>query len=233
MFNVKTKSKIAGVLFITATVTAISGLVLYDPILNNPDYLITGAENNFRIIFGAIFELFLVVSMIGTAVMMFPYLKMQDESLALAHVCFRFFEALIILIGIVSVLSLLSLSNDFTTGINSNTESYKASGVILKAMHKWTFMLGPLLMLSINTFLYSYLFYKSKLVPDKFSVLGMISATLVFISFVFIVFGIFPQISLWGIILAFPQFIFELILAVWLIVKGFDLTLLNSKMIKS
>lgn len=224
MFSDKMKAKIIGVLFIVAAVTAIIGLLLYDPILNNPDYLTTGAENGNNIIWGAIFELILAVSAVGTAVMMFPYLKLQDESLALAHVCFRFFEAVIITIGVISVLTLLSLSRDFVNATSPDVSVYETSGGVLKAIHSWTFILGPNFMLGINTFLYNYLFYKSGLVPTKLAVLGLTAASLVFTAAILEMFDAILQISAWGAILSFPQFIYEMTLAVWLIVKGFNLS---------
>ena len=77
-------------------------------------------------------------------------------------------------------------------------------------------------MLGINTMMYSYIFYKSKLVPRFISILGMTGATLIFTCALLVMFGVFPQISVWGAILALPVAANEMILAVWLIVKGFN-----------
>src|SRR5687768_4611013 len=86
----RTTARAVGVLFILATVSAILGLVLYDPILNGPDYLVRGAENRKQVLLGAFMELILVCSAIGTAVGLFPILRRYNESLALGHLCFRF-----------------------------------------------------------------------------------------------------------------------------------------------
>jgi hypothetical protein len=215
-------AKIVGVLFILAAVTAVIGLNLYAPILNDPDYLIKGSEHANQVIVGAVMELILVVSAIGTATTMFPLLRQYNETIALWHVCFRFLEAIIITVGVISVLSLLTLSQEFVAEGAPDSLSFHSSGIILKAIHDWTFMLGPLFMLGINTVMYSYIFYKTKLVPRFISILGMTGATCVFLCSLFVMFGVFPQISFWGAVLAVPVAANEMILAVWLLVKGFN-----------
>lgn len=224
----KKSAKIVGVLFILAAVTAIIGLLLYDPILNGPDYLMRGSEHANQVILGALMELILVVSAVGTATTMFPILRKYNETMALWHVCFRFLEAVIITIGVISVLSLLTLSREFVAAGAPDTASFQASGTLLKAVHDWTFLLGPLFMLGINTMMYSYIFYKSKLVPRFIPILGMTGATLVFICALLVMFGVIQQVSVWGAILAVPIFANEMILAVWLIVKGFNESALAS-----
>lgn len=214
-------AKIVGVLFILAAVSAIMGLNLYNPILG-PDYLIKGFQHANQVILGALMELILVVSAIGTATTMFPFLRKYNETIALWHVCFRFLEAVIITVGVISMLSLLTLSREFVVAGASDTASFQTSGIVLKAIHDWTFMLGPLFMLGINTMMYSYIFYKSKLVPRFISILGMTGATIVFIYALLVMFGVIQQVSVWGVILALPVAANEMILAVWLIVKGFN-----------
>ncbi|MBT2603701.1 DUF4386 domain-containing protein [Bacillus sp. ISL-53] len=228
MNTTKKSAKIVGVLFILAAVTAIIGLILYKPILNGPDYLINGSEHANQVTLGALMELILVASAIGTATTMFPILRRYNETIALWHVCFRFLEAIVITIGVISVLSLLTLSREFVAAGSPDTASFQTSGIVLKAIHDWTFMLGPLFMLGINTMMYSYIFYKTKLVPRFIPILGMTGATLVFICALLVMFGVIQQISVWGAILALPVAANEMILAVWLIVKGFNESALAS-----
>ena len=225
----KKAAKIVGVLFILAAVTAIMGLILYDPILNGPDYLIKGCEHANQVILGAIMELILVVSAVGTATTMFPFLRKYNETIALWHVCFRFLEAVVITIGIISVLSLLTLSREYVAAGAPDIASFQASGTLLKAIHDWTFLLGPNFMLGINTMMYSYIFYKSKLVPRFIPILGMTGATLSFYLCLFsYVRCIFNKFLFWGAIMALPIAANEMILAVWLIVKGFNESAIDS-----
>lgn len=89
-------------------------------------------------------------------------------------------------------------------------------------------MLGPNFMLGINTMMYSYILYKSKLVPRFIPILGMTGAALIFICALLVMFGVIQQVSVWGAVFAIPIFANEMILAVWLIVKGFNESALAS-----
>jgi hypothetical protein len=172
-------------------------------------------------------ELILVVSAVGTATTMFPILRRYNETIALWHVCFRFLEAIIITVGVISVLSLVTLSREFVAAGAADTASFQASGTSLKALHDWTFLIGPNFMLGINTMMYSYIFYKSKLVPRFIPILGMTGSALIFLCALLVMFGVIEQVSVWGAILALPIFANEMILAVWLIIKGFNLSAVN------
>lgn len=224
----KLSARIVGVLFILAAVTAIVGLALYDPILNGSDYLKNGSGHANQIIWGAVMELVLAVSAVGTATTMFPILRKYNETIALWHICFRFLEAVIIVVGIISVLSLLTLSQQFVAAGAPDSAAYQASGTVLKAIHDWTFLLGPNFMLGINTAMYSYIFYRSKLLPRFIPIIGLTGAALVFLAALLEMFGVVDQVSTLGALLSVPVAVNEMTLAVWLLVKGF-----NEKVLKS
>jgi hypothetical protein len=228
MISNKITAKMVGFLFILAAVSAVAGVLLYDPFLTSADYLTKGSEYYNQVVLGAVMELILVISAVGTATIMFPILRKYNETIALWHVCFRFLEAVVITIGIISVLALLTLSKEYVAGGATNIASYQASGTTLKAIHDWTFSLGPNFMLGINTMMYSYIFYKSKMVPRFIPILGMTGATLVFICAFLVMFDVIDQVSLWGGLLALPVAANEMILAVWLIVKGFNESAIDS-----
>ncbi len=213
---------IVGVFYILAAVTAIFGLLLYNPLLGGPDYLLQGAEHKNQIILGALLELLLVGSAIGTAVGLFPFLRKFNEHIALGYLCFRFLEAILITVGIVSILSLLTLSQTFVAAANPDASAYHAAGTLLIAIHAWTFLLGPSFMLGVNTTLYSSLFYTSRLVPRWLAILGLTGAILVLLQALLVMFGLVSQLSVWGALLAVPVAVYEMTLAVWLIVKGFN-----------
>lgn len=209
-----------GVLFILATVSAIAGLVLYQPILNGPDYLLNGFANQNQVILGVTMELILVVTAIGTAVGLFPILRKYNESIALGYLSFRFLEAVAIMVGIVAVLSLLTLSREFVTAAAPVASVYQVTGTALKAVKDWTFLFGPHLFLGVNTVMYSYLLYKSKLVPRWLAVWGLTGSTVIFIVALFEIFGAIQPA--WVFPLAMPIAVFEMVLAGWLIFKGFN-----------
>jgi hypothetical protein len=211
---------IVGIFFIFATVTAIIGLLLYQPILTGPDYLVNGAAHKDQIILGALMELTLAVTAIGTAISLFPILKPYGERIALAHLFFRFLEAIVITVGIVSILSLLTLSQDFVAAAAPDASAYHVSGTLLHAVYTWTSIFGPLFFLGLNTLMYSYLLFKSKLVPRPLAVLGLTGAALVLVYGLLVMFGVVVQGSGFTV-LALPIAVYEMILAVRLITTGF------------
>ncbi|QNF32192.1 DUF4386 domain-containing protein [Adhaeribacter swui] len=229
----KTAALITGVFYLAAALTAIVALKLYEPILYHPDYLVQGAKNTYLIVLGAFLELLTVATVAGTAIMLFPYLRKFNESMGLAYLCFRVLEAILILVGIVSVLSLLTLSQTFTKAVAPDVVNYQITGIILKAVHDYTFMLGPNFMLGINTFLYSLVFYSSRLIPKKLALMGLIGALLIFLASLLELFGLIRQVSVEGVLLALPVFAYEIILAVWLITKGFNQEVLSARSLQA
>lgn len=213
---------IVGLLFIIAAVTAIVGLIMYNPILNNPGYIIKAAPNETQVLWGAFFEILLAFAVVGTSITLFPILKKYNETMALGTVCFRLLEATLIIIGILSLLAIVTLNHEFLKEINPNAAAYLIAGKLLLAIHNWTFLYGPNLVLGPSTLLTGYLLYKSKLIPRFISVLGIFGGGLISACALLVTFGAFPQISFWGIVLAVPVFIYEMSLALWLLVKGFN-----------
>ena len=221
---------IVGVLYILAAVTAIIGFALYQPILNDTEYIIKGSANETQIVWGALNELILAFSVIGISVMMFPIINKENESLAIGYVCFRLLESILIIIGIIGLLSITTLSQEFGTAVTPNTSSYLTAGKLLVTLHNWTFLLGPNLALGFSTLMMSYFLYDSKLVPRFISILGLAGGSLILVCALLVMFGVFLQVSAWGVILAIPVFAYEMSLAVWLIVKGFNSSLVYSSL---
>lgn len=219
----KQNAKVTGIFFITATVTAIIGLKLYDPILIHSEFLTAGVQNSNQIVLGAFFESILAISAVGTAIMMYPYLKKFNESWGLGYVCFRLLEVVFILIGIMSMLSIVTLSQEFINPGASEIQSFQTTAKLLKTIHDWTFVLGPHFLLGVNTFIYSSIFFKSNLVPRKLSILGITGAILIFIGATLEMFGLISPTSGLIIVIALPIAVYEMVLATWLIVKGFNL----------
>ncbi len=217
----KKNAIIVGVVFITATVAAIIGFLLVLPILN-PDYIISGSANENQIILGAFLELIAAGAVAGTSITLFPYLRKQNESLALGYVGGRILEAVMIVVGTISLLSILTLSQEFVKAVDPNASSFLTAGLLLLSVRHWTDILGPNFLLGPNTLMLSYLLYRSKLVPRFISVWGLVGATLIFAAALLEMFGLLLQGSAGVGILAAPVATFEMALAVWLIVKGFN-----------
>jgi hypothetical protein len=210
-----------GVFFILASASAILGILLYGPILG-ADYLARGAANANQVILGTIMELTVVVSAIGTAIGLFPVLRPYGERIALAHLCFRFLEAVAITVGVVGVLSLVTLSQEFAATPGMDASIVQVSGSVLLAVREWTFILGPLLFLGINTSMYSSLLFKSRLVPRPLASMGLVGAALVTVAAFLAMFDIAPPFSPVNGLLSATIAVYEMLLAGWLIAKGFS-----------
>jgi len=212
---------IVGLLFITATVTSILSGVFLGSTLNAPNYLTTVSANENQVIIAVIFELILAVSVFGIGFMMFPILKKHIESLALGYVGIRLIEAVFIIVASLSLLSLLTLSQEYVAGA-LNASYYQPLGTLLLALRDWSYLIGTLIFLGIGSLTLNYLLYQSKLVPRYLSVWGLIGATLILLYGLLGLFGLSNDLMSPSTFLALPIAVQEMVFAVWLIVKGFN-----------
>ena len=146
----KRHAVITGLFFITATVTAIIGLVLYKPVIDAIDPFAAARMHAGRIGWGAFFEALLALANCGTALMMLPVLSMVSKRLGPAYVVFRSLEVVCIIVGAVSMLALASIAGS----LEPNAAGAQAVGHALIAIHDWTFVLGPHFLLGVNTLIY-------------------------------------------------------------------------------
>jgi Domain of unknown function (DUF4386) len=212
------RARIFGVLFALTFITSIAGLILYDPVLNEPDYILgDGADT--RIQFGALCEIFLVITNIGTAVVLWPIVRRQSEALALSYFASRVVESTIIAVGLISMLSVVSLREEFAGG-GAEDGSLTVAGESLIAIHDFTFLLGPGFGVGVNGMLLGYLFYKSGLVPRQIAVFGLIGGPMIFASSIAVMFGAYEQSGA-HFFFSIPEIVFEAGITVYTIWKGF------------
>jgi len=210
---------VVGVLFIITFVTSIAAVVAYGSVLTDPKY-ITGPGADSRVFFGAFLELFLIITNIGCAVVLFPILKFQSESIALGYVAARIMECTFILIGILSVLAVVTLRQDATS---ANADSFTNIGTSLVAAKNWTFLLGPGFADGIGTgLLLGWLMYRSGLVHRPMALFGVIGGPLLAISGIAVLMGVIPQGSPVQNLMTVPEIIWEAYLGLWLTFKGFN-----------
>jgi Domain of unknown function (DUF4386) len=200
-------------------VTAIGALILYDPVLNDADYILGGGQDT-RVTFGALLELFLMIGNVGTAVVMFPILRRHSERLALGYVGSRIVEATIIGVGVISLLSILTLRDDLAASIGADGASLDIVGQALVAVHEWTFLLGPGFCVGVNGILLGWLMYRTGLMPQRLALLGVVGGPLIFLSSIAVLFGAYEQDGA-HVIFSVPEAAFEASFAIYLIVKGF------------
>jgi Domain of unknown function (DUF4386) len=222
MDSTRRTSFITGVLFIITFVTAIpAALVLYTPVLDDANYII-GAGTDAGVALGALLEVVLIVANVGTAVALFPVLKRQNEALALGYVTARLVECTFIAIGIVSLLAVVTLRQDFAGVAGGDPGSFVTAGQSLVAVHDWTFLLGPGFIGVVGTgLILGWLMYRSGLVPRWMARLGLVGGPLVCASAIGVLFGVFEAGSAPQVLATAPEFVWELSLGIYLMVKGF------------
>ena len=222
MDSTRRTSFITGVLFIITFVTSIpAALVLYTPVLDDANYIV-GAGADTGVALGAFLEVLLIVANVGTAVALFPILKRQNEPLALGYVTARLVECTFIAIGIVSLLAVVTLRQDFTAAAGGDPGSFVTAGKSLVAVHDWTFLLGPGWVVGVgNGLILGWLMYRSGLVPRGMALLGLIAGPILCAGSIAVLFGVIEPDSALKNLAAAPEFVWELSLGIYLMVKGF------------
>jgi Domain of unknown function (DUF4386) len=208
-----------GVLYLITFVTSIPAALLYRPVLDDPVGYIAGAGHDKRILFAALLELLLIVSNIGTAVVIVPIMWRRYRELAIGYVTARLVECTFILVGIVSVIGIVTLRNQ-TAGADEGTVAYT-----LAALKDWTFLLGPGWVVGWgNGLILGYLMYRSELVPRRACWLGLIGGPLIILSGTLILLGgNHPGSGLHALqgVATIPEAAWELFLGVYCTVWGF------------
>jgi hypothetical protein len=214
---------LVGVLFITAMVAGGLRFFLLDPILDAPDYLINVSANENRVIIGALSFFVLAVALASIAIVIYPILRKQNEALALGYVGARIVEGVLFIVAILTILALLTLSQEFVKAGAPDASYYQTLGDLLLAVRYYAYNVLWPITLGLGALMFYFLLYQSKLVPRWLSVWGLIGAPLFPVSW----------LSLFGSTISgpflLPLVVNELVLAVWLIVKGFNSSAIASE----
>jgi hypothetical protein len=214
--NMSSQRKIsltAGILYLI-TFVSIPTLFLYDQV-KSANYII-GAGPDTGAIAGGILEIIVALAGIGTAVVLFPMLKRQNETFALGLVSARILESGTIFVGVAFILSIVSLRQ---AGAGTNG---LVIGQTLVTLYDRIFLLGQSFMPAICDLLLGYMLYRSRLVPRALSLIGIVGAFLLVAAYLAVMFGVVGQHDSAAGLAALPVALFEFALGVWLIVKGFD-----------
>lgn len=209
---------IAGVAYLLTFIGSIPALSLYHDILNDPEYLLGNASDN-GVLWGAVGEILCALMGIVTAVALYPVARRHSERAALGFVTSRVLEAAMIFVGVLSVLSLVTLHDAGTSA--AEADSILATGQGLVAVHDWTFLLGPGLAAVINALCIGTVMYRTGLVPRIIPRIGLIGAPILLASNVATLFGAWDQVSGPAILFAMPIAAWELSFGLYMTFKGF------------
>ncbi|HEY7729282.1 MAG TPA: DUF4386 domain-containing protein [Gaiellaceae bacterium] len=208
------RARIFGVLFIITFLTSIPALALFQPVLDDPAAYIAGGGKDNQIYLGALLEFLLILANVGTAVVVFPILRRQNEVLALGYVAARIVECVFLAAGIIFVLGVVSLREDSSDAADL--------AVSLAALKDWTFLFGPGFTVPFgNGLILGYLMYRSGLVPRRLAWLGLVGGPLLLVSSIGTLFDWWGAGTTVPAILVIPEFVWELSLGIYAAVWGF------------
>jgi hypothetical protein len=209
-------ARIMGAWFL-GTFIAVPAFFFYDPILNHANYVV-GSGDDIRVAVGALLEILLAIAGIATAVVIFPIVKRVNESVALGYIASRTVESILILVGVVSLMSIVALRQD--TANNGGALVDVASGLL--AVHDQTALLGPQFCAGLgNGILLGYLMWRSRLLPRPLVMVGLIGGPLALVAGIGVLLGAWDSTSGLPVAMTAPEAIWEFSLSVWLLVRGF------------
>ena len=213
---------IVGVLYIIGTVAGILSVVFSTPILNGPDFLSKVSANENQFIIAALFVLLMGLALALVPVMLFPILKKQNEALALGYTVFRgALETVTYIALVISWFLLLILSQEYIAAGAPDASYFQTLGALLQKGHDLISII-VIIVFSLGALMLYYLLYQSKLIPRWISVWGFIAITLHLATGFLIIFQLMSPFSTIDLVMNFPIFLQEMVMAVWLIVKGFN-----------
>jgi hypothetical protein len=207
------KYSLAAGLFYLLTFVSISTLALYRSV-RSPDF-VTGPGPDAPVIVGVLLEMIVALAGIGTAVALYPVVRRQGEARAVGLVASRVLEAATIYVGIVSLMSIVTLRR-----AGAGTTALVA-GQSLAAQYQWTFFFAQSFIPAVNGVLLGSLLYQSRLVPRWLPILGLIGAVLLVASWVAILVGVIGAVSPVAAVAALPIAVWEFSLGVYLTFRGF------------
>jgi Domain of unknown function (DUF4386) len=203
----------AGILYLL-TFVSIPTLALYGPV-KGANYVIGSGPDTGAIV-GGVLEIIVALAGIGTAVVLFPVLKKQNEECALGLVAARILESATIFVGVAFLLSVVTLRKD-GAGADALVTSHA-----LVALYDRIFLLGQSFMPAVCDLLLGFLLYQSRLVPRRLSRIGIVGGPVLVAGYLAVLFGLIGQHGPVAGLSAFPVALFEFSLGVRLVVKGFD-----------
>lgn len=218
MTSLRKTSLTAGILYLL-TFVSIPAFTLYGPI-HEPDFIL-GADSDTNVIIGNILELVVALAGIGTAVVLYPVLKKQNEAMSLALVSARILEAATIFAGVLFLLTVVTLHRS-----SVGTEALTISRTLV-TMYDRMFLIGQSLMPAVDDMLLGLLLYHSRLVPRGLSIIGIIGGPVLLAGTFSVMFGLLDQREPLAGLSALFVAVFEFSLGIYLITKGFKSGTLN------
>jgi hypothetical protein len=206
----------AGVLYLVTFAASLPTLGLKAPLVDHADWILGHGSAN-GVIFACFLDFVCAVAGIGTAVALYPIVRRFSPANAIGFVVSRTLEGAILVVGAISLLSIVTLRSNLA---GTDTAALMTASRSLIAQHHWSFLLGPGMMPAINAMLLATVMYRFRLVPRAIPLIGLVGAPLLLVSSLTTMFGGFSQTSAAAFFLALPIATWEFSLGVYLTAKG-------------
>jgi hypothetical protein len=213
---------VTGLLFIAATSSALVGDGILGSRLSAPDYLTAISVDPSWLILSVIFKFIAAAASAGIAMSLYPVLRRHSEGFALGSVCFRLIEGLFYLIAALGLLSLVPLSQEYLKAGAAFAPQLQIMGAVIKAVGGWSGFVLAVLAFCLGASMYYCVFFRTRLVPRWLSAWGLIALAMLLTMVMLGMFAGEPRPSGMMLVMAFPIFAQEIVLALWLIAKGFN-----------
>jgi hypothetical protein len=217
----------AGVLYLITFAASIPQLKLFKKLIDDPSGFVSGHASNTAVLWGSLLEIVTAAAGIGTAVVLYAVNRRVSRTAAIGFVTTRVVEGILIIVGVMSILSVVTLKSDFASAAGSQADSLRVTASALVDARQWTFLLGPGIIPAFNALFLGYVLYRSGLVPRILPIIGLVGAPLLLISATSTIFGGWSQTSGTAFFFALPIAVWEFSLGVYLTFKGFKQTSLT------
>jgi len=219
--SLRTIASIVGWLFIVTYVTSISAKIGFYPPLFDGNY-VTGPGDDSRVLWGAFAECILIIANIGTATALYTVVKHRYPNLGLAFIAARIMESVFIGVGILAVLTVVTMRQDYAAADDQSAAGLAVVGNAFLTMQEWTFNLGPQFVVGVgNGLVLGWMMWRTGLVPRRLSVLGLIGGTCIVLTGSAAVLDLIEPGGAFQSLSAAPEFFWELGFGIYLVVKGF------------
>ncbi len=210
-----------GVLYLITFAASIPQLKTFKHLIDDPSGFISTPGSNAAVLWGSLLEIITAAAGIGTAIVLYPVTRRVSRTSAIGFVTSRVVEATMILVGVLSVLSVVTLKAHFAGATGAQADSLRVTGDALVTIRQWTFLLGPGLIAGINALFLGYVMYRGRLVPRIIPTIGLVGAPIIITSAIVTMFGGWAQTSSVAFFFGLLDVIWEFSLGVYLTFKGF------------
>lgn len=215
---------IAGILYLVGTM---AGVLSVSQAIDGPEFLVRAFTNKNQVIVSALFQLLMTILYTGFAICLYPIIRKQSKRLAIGFFGFRFVAAALNILGVVVMLVILALSQNYVEAIAPDLAYYKILGALLRHARDLINHVVMILSYTLAGIMLYTIFYKAKLLPRWLSIWGFIGISSTVLAAILVLFGLINIVTPAYIIFSLPLALQEMVLAIWLIFKGFNPSVVN------